>query len=429
MAEPAFAPRRPSSPTPVEPARAPPGAPSHEALERRFALHADRASVLDGRPAARAERDKAALLAARADRGPRPIQRKAEMPNRTGMPDRLRSGVEALSGLSMGDVRVHYGSSRPAALQARAFTAGTDIHVGPGQERYLPHEAWHVVQQKQGRVRATAQAAGAAINDDPGLESEADAMGAAALGFTPAAASDAAHARPARASRILQRAVVQRYWFEADSGVMWIPGDPMEDMEQTGADHAAEDEHASGPIWRLKADEPAREDELEAHAADQQAQPLHLAEPVWEEDGEGVDQVSVKDAGTDVPSLVGPTAAWGGEGDFGALGWDEPVSQVRVDRPVYPQVHVSFWCKVGDVDVKIHLTKSGYSLIYNAQGAPGENDLDVSQEGLTGKDLYTEFLRIARVAGGYREGANECQTFAGNMLGSLKKAEENAKAD
>jgi hypothetical protein len=27
----------------------------------------------------------------------------------------------------------------------------------PGQEQHLPHEAWHVVQQKQGRVKPTGQ--------------------------------------------------------------------------------------------------------------------------------------------------------------------------------------------------------------------------------------------------------------------------------
>lgn len=99
-------------------------------------------------------------------------------PNRTGMPDRLKTGIEALSGMAMDDVRVHRNSSAPAQIQAHAFTQGTDIHLAPGQEQHLPHEAWHVVQQKQGRVRATRQLkGGAAINDDARLEHEADVMG------------------------------------------------------------------------------------------------------------------------------------------------------------------------------------------------------------------------------------------------------------
>lgn len=97
--------------------------------------------------------------------------------NRTGLPDSLKSGIENLSGMSMDDVRVHYNSSAPAEVQALAYTQGADIHVGPGQEEHLPHEAWHVVQQKQGRVKPTLQLKGAAINDDARLEEEADAMG------------------------------------------------------------------------------------------------------------------------------------------------------------------------------------------------------------------------------------------------------------
>ncbi|WP_449401859.1 eCIS core domain-containing protein [Flavilitoribacter nigricans] len=114
------------------------------------------------------------------------LQRKSEsVPeqnrNNTGLPDRLKSGIEHLSGYSMDDVRVHYNSVRPAQLQAHAYAQGTDIHLAPGQEKHLPHEAWHVVQQKQGRVRPTMQLKGKVnINDDEALEREADVMGAQA---------------------------------------------------------------------------------------------------------------------------------------------------------------------------------------------------------------------------------------------------------
>jgi len=109
---------------------------------------------------------------------PPPLQRKQ---NDTGMPDALKAGVEKLSGYSMDDVKVHYNSSAPAQLQAHAYAQGSNIHIAPGQEKHLPHEAWHVVQQKQGRVRPTAQLKGKmALNDDSGLEKEADVMGAKA---------------------------------------------------------------------------------------------------------------------------------------------------------------------------------------------------------------------------------------------------------
>ncbi|HWQ48695.1 MAG TPA: DUF4157 domain-containing protein [Methanosarcina sp.] len=105
-----------------------------------------------------------------------PLQTKRE--NNTGMPDNLKAGVESLSGIDMSDVRVHFNSSKPAEVGALAYTQGTDIHVASGQEQYLPHEAWHVVQQKQGRVQPTMQMKeGVPVNDDVRLEHEADVMG------------------------------------------------------------------------------------------------------------------------------------------------------------------------------------------------------------------------------------------------------------
>ncbi|MEE7625345.1 DUF4157 domain-containing protein [Methylobacter sp. Wu8] len=110
------------------------------------------------------------------------LDHQKEQSNPTGLPDKLKVGIENLSGLSMNDVRVHYNSSKPAQLQALAYTQGTDIHVGPGQERHLPHETWHVVQQAQGRVQPTMQMKGEVpVNDDRSLEHEADVMGEKAV--------------------------------------------------------------------------------------------------------------------------------------------------------------------------------------------------------------------------------------------------------
>ena len=121
------------------------------------------------------------------------LQRKADMannaaqreeaprPNNTGMPDNLKSGIESLSGFSMDDVRVHYNSSKPATVQALAYTQGTDIHVAPGQEKHLPHEAWHVAQQMAGRVSPTTIINGMPVNDNAALEHEADVMGEKAV--------------------------------------------------------------------------------------------------------------------------------------------------------------------------------------------------------------------------------------------------------
>jgi len=112
--------------------------------------------------------------------------KKTESPaNKTGLPDSLKSGVEQLSGISMDDVKVNYNSAKPAQLHAHAYAQGKDIHVSSGQEKHLPHESWHVVQQKQGRVQPTKQLKGTVpVNDDKGLENEADVMGAKAVAIS-----------------------------------------------------------------------------------------------------------------------------------------------------------------------------------------------------------------------------------------------------
>ncbi len=114
------------------------------------------------------------------------IQKQAIQPaNNTGMPDNLKSGIESLSGVDVSDVKVHYNSSKPAQLNAHAYAQGSDIHIAPGQEKHLPHEAWHTVQQKQGRVQPTMQMKeNVPVNDDPSLENEADVMGEKAMQFS-----------------------------------------------------------------------------------------------------------------------------------------------------------------------------------------------------------------------------------------------------
>jgi hypothetical protein len=146
-----------------------------QVLERKTSLEEESTQL---RGAAESTGDESA-----AGRG-EPVQRRE---NRTGLPDNLKAGVESLSGLSMDDVKVHYNSPQPATVQALAYTRGTDIHVGPGQERHLAHEAWHVAQQKQGRVKPTTQLRGLALNDDSALEREADVRGAEASRAKPVA--------------------------------------------------------------------------------------------------------------------------------------------------------------------------------------------------------------------------------------------------
>ncbi|MBW1296032.1 DUF4157 domain-containing protein [Aquimarina litoralis] len=132
----------------------------------------------------------------------KPVQKKE---NKTGLPDQLKSGIESLSGMDMSDTRVHYNSSKPAQLHAHAYAQDNQIHVAPGQEKHVPHEAWHVVQQKQGRVRPTMQMKGKVnINDDAGLEREADVMGAKALTLGNSSMASSIKQRKVNSNSIIQ---------------------------------------------------------------------------------------------------------------------------------------------------------------------------------------------------------------------------------
>ncbi len=133
-----------------------------------------------GQPAQRQGLEDEELVQGRFVASKTPTQRQGvedAAPNHTGMSNSLKRELEQHSGLDLSDVRVHRDSAKPAQLNALAYAQGRDIHLGPGQERHLPHEGWHAVQQLQGRVRPTMQANGVAINEDEGLEREADVMG------------------------------------------------------------------------------------------------------------------------------------------------------------------------------------------------------------------------------------------------------------
>lgn len=97
-----------------------------------------------------------------------------------GIPLQMKRQIEAMFGLPLDDVCVHYNSDRPAQLQALAYTQGNQVYVGPEQEKHLPHELGHVVQQKKGMVSPTTHINGLAVNDEPALEREADLVGSRA---------------------------------------------------------------------------------------------------------------------------------------------------------------------------------------------------------------------------------------------------------
>jgi len=190
------------------------------------------------------------------DRGP-PVQREEQpaKPNSTGLPDKLKNGIESLSGLSMDSVKVHYNSAKPQQLNALAYAQYTDIHVGAGQEQHLPHEAWHVVQQAQGRVKPTMQMkGGVSVNDDKGLEQEADINGRkAASGETQAQKKSTlnppmeAIQRQITASSIIQRAVIPVYLKNP-------PDEPTRKKDKDEVDQFAENSKLGSNAGDIKSD-------------------------------------------------------------------------------------------------------------------------------------------------------------------------------
>ena len=135
-------------------------------------------------------------------------QRRSGQTAGRALPQRLRGPLEAAAAVDLSAVRVHRNSPLPRRLGARAFSRGLEVHLGPGQERHLEHEAWHVVQQVTGRVRPTAHVHGQPMNDDARLEAEADAAGRALSAGRPLPTTALATTTTAPAAQ--PTAVVQR---------------------------------------------------------------------------------------------------------------------------------------------------------------------------------------------------------------------------
>ena len=94
------------------------------------------------------------------------------------LPDTVRGKMEAAFGADFSAVRVHIGP-QAERIGALAFTTGTDIYFAPGRyqpdsmqgQQLIGHELAHLVQQRQGRVRASG--GGVSVVQDRALEAEA----------------------------------------------------------------------------------------------------------------------------------------------------------------------------------------------------------------------------------------------------------------
>ncbi len=138
-------------------------------------------------PGLRVTRAEAPAVTIQAKAEPSGLEAPASAPRGGGsaLPGDVESKMAWAFGTDLSHVRIHEGSAA-SEMGALAFTQGADIHFAPGQyqphsqrgQELLGHELTHVIQQSRGQVHASAQAAGVAINDNDGLEQEADAIGA-----------------------------------------------------------------------------------------------------------------------------------------------------------------------------------------------------------------------------------------------------------
>lgn len=143
----------------------------------------DEDDLLQGKFVAQRNEDEDELLQGKFEQ---PMQRFVE--NQTGIPDGVKQRMEDSFGTDFSSVRVHPESSKAPEVGALAYTQGTDIHFAPGQfkpdtsagQQLLGHELTHVIQQAEGRVQPTTEIGGMSVNDDAGLENEADVLGAKA---------------------------------------------------------------------------------------------------------------------------------------------------------------------------------------------------------------------------------------------------------
>jgi len=118
-----------------------------------------------------------------------PVQRK-ENP----FPPDVQAKMESAFNEDFSSVRIQTNSRQAENLNALAYTQGEEIYFAPGQyspnnlkgQQLIGHELTHIVQQRNGVVTPTVQAKGFNINNDKGLEQEADAMGEKAAGSVPA---------------------------------------------------------------------------------------------------------------------------------------------------------------------------------------------------------------------------------------------------
>lgn len=119
------------------------------------------------------------------------------------LPQAVLAKMETAFGADFSGVRIHVGP-QATRIGAVAFTMGEDVYFAPGKyqpdsaqgQQLIGHELAHVIQQRQGRVRAPGS--GVAVVQDRALEIEADRLGAQAAAYRPSGVVQRSAASPGR---------------------------------------------------------------------------------------------------------------------------------------------------------------------------------------------------------------------------------------
>lgn len=165
-----------------------------------------------------------------------PIQRQLKTGGK-GLPEPMKTNMEAMGGVNLDDVQVHRNSDKPVQMNALAYAQDNNIYLGQGQEQHLGHEAWHTVQQKQGRVKPTRMfKRKTPLNDDMALEREADEMAGRAAQLK---CADCAHQTPKsqkREKRNPEGGAVQRIKTSGASNAIMHGVDLVRDTVKDGTE-------------------------------------------------------------------------------------------------------------------------------------------------------------------------------------------------
>ncbi|MFN8396087.1 MAG: DUF4157 domain-containing protein [Bacteroidia bacterium] len=140
-----------------------------------------------------------------------PMQKKEETKVSGGggkLPEEVRGKMESVIGTDFSGVKVHANSDKAVEAGALAYTQGSEIHFAPGQydpnskqgQELLAHELTHVQQQSENRVKSNGEVAGMPLNDDKGLEKEADDVASRVAGADMSASPSRATKKPLKTS-------------------------------------------------------------------------------------------------------------------------------------------------------------------------------------------------------------------------------------